>query len=69
MTGMTHRLDRGAYDELVTVCMECAATDPELTAMPHATYLGVSRGEHRIAACEHPNHGKAVPSTENTNAE
>ena len=64
MTGMTHRLDRGAYDELVTVCMECAAADPELTAMPRAAYVGVTRGEHRIAACEHPNHDTtAIAST------
>jgi len=56
MTGMTHRLDRGAYDELVTVCREYAAADPELKALPRAAYLGVSRREHRITACEHPNH-------------
>ena len=56
MTGTTHRLDRGAYDELVTVCVECAAADPELKALPRAAYLGMSRGEHRIVACEHPEH-------------
>ena len=68
MTGMTHRLDRGAYDELVTVCMECAAADPELTAMPRAAYVGVSRGEHRIVACEHPKHGTVVAATDDTDA-
>lgn len=46
MLSVTHRLNRGGYDELVTVCIDCVSDDPGLRQFAHK---GRPRGASRPA--------------------